>query len=203
MKIKKMILVIFFSVMNLAVAQNYVLTIDGKPYDISLDKPMDIKVGGGQVSVKLAQKDVFKYTKKNFSFDHPKQYMPSKTDLGEGLFQTAMITPLGSVVMIQEYTTMAPSGLMDLMINELTKEERNYGYEIDSKPLSKTLSDGMVLGGFVVTSKYNATEINRIFLAVDVKDSGLFIMTQIDNDIGANDHGFIEQFYSSLKVTMK
>ncbi len=201
--IKNTVCVVFLLLAHAVVADNYTITIDGQSYDIALNKSVEVKVGDELVTVQLEQKDVLKYSVKNFSFDHAKEYLPSKTDLGDGLYQTVLMTPLGSAVMIQEYITLAPSGMMDLMINEITKEERDYGYTIESKAISKTLSDGVSLSGFEVTSKYKDSDIKRMFLTFDVKDSGLFIMTQIDYGIAANDDAFIKVFYDSLKISMK
>ena len=63
------------------------------------------------------------FKSENFSFEHPIRLSPSRTDLGGGVFQTMMASPLGTMVMIQEYTAINPSGLIDMMLNELTKEE--------------------------------------------------------------------------------
>ena len=188
---------------NISFAGNYVLTIDNESYDLSLDKEIRILVGDRSVLAKLKQKENFTYTTDNFSFEYPKQYSPSKSDLGDGIFQTVMMTPLGTVVMIQEYTNLDPSGLMGIMINEITKKEREYGYKINSKPISTTLTDGTVLSGKVVTSKYKGSDIKRLFYAYGIKDAGLFIMTQIDYEIASGDKVVIDRFMKSLNITVK
>ena len=66
MTIKYVIFMLLLSVVNLGLAENYVLTIDGKPYEISLEKKLKVKVGEEFVSVMLAQKDVFTYKVDNF-----------------------------------------------------------------------------------------------------------------------------------------
>ncbi|GJM06112.1 MAG: hypothetical protein DHS20C09_21080 [marine bacterium B5-7] len=184
-------------------AANYVLTIDGQSYDISLDTQISVKVGEQNVAAKLVQKDFLTFATENFSFEHPKQFIPAKSNLGDGLFQTVLMTPVGSAVMVQEYLNMAPSSLMDLMINEITKEEREYGYQIESNPVSKTLPGGKVLDGMVVTSKYKGSDMKRVFYTYSVKDSGLFIMTQIDYEIGLDDEEIIDNIIDSLKITMQ
>lgn len=202
--IYKCIVVLAFSITaQLAFAGNYVLTIDNKPYDLTLGESKRIKVDGQYFSVKIEQKNTLTYKTENFSFQHSNKYAPSKSDLGSGIFQTAMMTPLGSLVMVQEYQNMDPSGLIGLMINEVTKEEREYGYKIESVPNSITLSDGKKLTGKVVTSKYKGSDIKRFFYTYGIKDSGLFIMTQIDYQIDSNKEEFIEKFFNSFKITMK
>lgn len=203
MKIRILVTLLFLSMAKVSFAANYILTIDKESHDVSLDKETRIKVGDNYVFVKLAQKDIFLYATDNFSFEHPSQYAPSKSDLGNGILQTAMMTPLGSVVLVQEYLNLDPSGLIDLMINEITKEEREYGYKIESSQKSITLSDGKVLNGKVVTSKYKGSDIKRVFYTYGIKDSGLFIMTQIDYEVESSGESLINEVIGSLKVTME
>ena len=203
MKLKIITAFLTLSVVMPTTAANYVLTIDGQSYDISLDTQISVKVGEQNVAAKLVQKDFLTFATENFSFEHPKQFIPAKSNLGDGLFQTVLMTPVGSAVMVQEYLNMAPSSLMDLMINEITKEEREYGYQIESNTVSKTLAGGKVLDGMVVTSKYKGSDMKRVFYTYSVKDSGLFIMTQIDYEIGLDDEEIIDNIIDSLKITMQ
>lgn len=193
----------FVVIANLSFAGNYILTVDGESHELSLDNKIEIEVGNKTVSAVLRQKDHLLYKTESFSFEHQKEYSPSHTDLGDGVLQTAMMTPLGTVIMIQEYSTIDPSGMMDLMINEITKEEREYGYKIDSKPITTTLSNGKVLNGKVVTSKYLESDIERYFYTYGVKDSGLFIITNIDYEIASGDQDVIDRFMESLTITLE
>ncbi len=188
---------------QVSIAANYVLKIGDDSYEISLDKGIKIQVGGKYLPVKLVQKEVLTYKTDNFSFEHPRQYSPSKSDVGGGIFQTAMMTPLGSVVLVQEYLSLDPSSLVDLMVKEVTKEEREYGYRIKSSNASVTLSDGNVLKGKVVTSKYKGSDIKRFIYTYGAKDSGLLIMTQFDFETEPSAETLIADVIGSLKVTMK
>ncbi len=200
---KFLVVLAFLVTTQLAFAGNYILTIDNRPYDLSLGEAERIKVGDQYFSVKIEQKNILTYKTENFSFQYSNKYSPSKSDLGGGIIQTAMITPLGTVVMVQEYQNMNPSGLIDLMINEVTKEEREYGYKIESNLHSITLSDGKELTGKVVTSKYKGSDRKRYFYTYGIKDSGLFIMTQIDYKIDSKNEEFIKKFINSFIITMK
>ncbi len=203
MMYKFLVVLAFSATAQLAFAGNYVLTIDKEPFDLTLGEAKRIKVDDQFFSVKIEQKSILTYTTDSFSFQYSNKYAPSKSDLGEGIFQTAMVTPLGSLVLVQEYQNMNPSGLMGMMINEVTKEERKYGYKIKSASNSITLSDGKKITGKVVTSKYKGSDIKRFFYTYGIKDSGLFIMTQIDYAIDSNNEEFIEKFINSLIITMK
>lgn len=203
MKYKFLTFLAFVLSTPLAFSGNYVLTINDKEYDLSLGEKERIKVGDQYLSIILNQKDNLIFKTDNFSFQHPSKYSPSKNDLGNGIYQSAMMTPLGTVVLVQEYSSIDPSGLVDLMVNEVTKEERNYGYDIKSSPDSLTLSDGAKLTGKVVVSKYKGSNIKRNIYTYGMKDSGLLIMTQIDYGLASSDEEIIKNFFDSLLITIK
>ncbi len=203
MKIKIVTGLLLSLIANISFAGNYILTIDGTSYEMSLDKKTQIKLGDSSFLVKLTQKEFLTYTTDSFSFEYSNKYSPSSSDLGDGILQSVMMTPLGVTMLVQEYTTMDPSTILDLMINEITKEEREYGYKIDAKKSSVNLPNGIVLRGKVVTSKYKGSDIKREFYTYGIKDAGLFIMTQIDYEIASSDEVVIDTFMKSLKITMK
>ncbi len=188
---------------QLAFAGNYILTINNKQYDVALGETEKIKVGDQYLNIKVDKKDILTFRTENFSFQHKSKYSPSKTDLGDGIYQTAMVTPLGTAVMIQEYDSLDPTGLVDFMVNEVTKEEKDYGYVVKSSPDSLTLSDGTKLSGKVVVSKYSGSHIKRFFYTYGKKDAGLLFMTQIDYEMAAEDEEVINHFFESLLITMK
>lgn len=203
MKTKIIVALILLTSMNMLFSANYVLTVGDESYDVSLDTDTKIKVGGEYISINLKQKNILLYSTGGFSFQHPKQYSPSKTELDSEISQTVIMTPLGSVLMIQQYTNFNPTSLLELMVNQVTKEERDYGYEIESFEKTKTLSDGKVLNGLVVTSKYEGSDIKRSFYTYGLKDSGLFIMTQIDYEIEPVGEKLIEDIFKSLIIKIK
>lgn len=203
MKIKYLSTLLLLFLVNIAFANNYTLIINNEAHDISLDDETNIEVGNQTISVKLEQKDVFTFSTENYSFQHDRQYAPNRSYLGDGVHQTAMMTPLGTLVMVQEYASIDPAALLDFMIVEVTKEERNYGYDIQETKASKTLPDGSVLTGKLVTSKYSGSDIKRLFYSYSGRDAGLFVMTQIDYEIGAGDEDMIDRFFNSLEVNMK
>ena len=203
MKHKLLIVLILIAISPTSFAANYLLKIGEKIYEISLDESIDVQVGDKLLPVKLELKKTLTFKTENFSFQHPSEYTPSKSELDSDIFQTAMITPLGSILMVQEYLTLDPSGLVDLMVNELTKEEQNYGYKIDSSDTSITLSDGKVLEGKIVTSKYKGTDIKRVIYTYSVKDSGLLLVTQFDYEIDPDGETLLMDAIKSLEITME
>lgn len=183
-------------------AGNFILTIDGKKLEIDLDTQSVVELEGGQeVQVLLEKKDIIDFGTDNFTFSHPNQVTPARTDVGGGIHQTIMATPLGTMVLVQEYAGMDPSGIVDFMLSELLKEEVDYGYEISKSDASKTLADGTELKGRHGVSKYQADEYNRYVFSYGQRDSGLLIVTQVEKAAPQEDLAMIEQFWKSLRVS--
>ncbi|MGH1427346.1 MAG: hypothetical protein ACRBEE_05365 [Arenicella sp.] len=201
----RLVLLIVLScvVSSVGLAGNFILSIDGENYDVSLGKDETIKIGDKELIVKIEQKETLTYQSDFFSFDHSNKHAPSKSTLDAGLFQTAMITPLGALVLVQEYSTLNPSSLVGLMINEVTKEEKQYGYEITEEASERTLADGTVLKGKVVFSKYKGSDIKRYLYTYGKKDAGILVMTQIDYELAKEDEAMINQFFKTLNVDIQ
>ena len=202
MKLKILMATLLSLGVQSSIAGNYILNIGNESYELSLGETTKVKVNGQNIPIKLIQKDSLIFKTENFSFEHPRQYNPSKTDLGDGVYQTTMMTPLGSLVLVQEYESIDPAQLIDFMKNELTKEEKEYGYKIESSPTSIKLPDGKVLTGKVVTSKYKGSDIKRNIVAYSAKDSGLLVVTHVDYESEPNADAVVLKVVDSLKVTM-
>lgn len=192
------------AVCGYAFAANYTLTIDGKDYEIDLGKQQVIKLADGRtLQITLNKKAIVTFKGDHFAFDHPSRFSPSRTDLGDGIHQTMMASPVGTLVMIQEYTSLDPSGLVDMVLNELTKEEAQYGYKITKRETSKTLSDGTRLTGKMAVSTYKDTEYTRHVLCYRARDAGLLIVTQFEKSCPREEREIIDVFWKTLEVSMK
>ena len=189
---------------SLVLAGNYLLTIDGKPYELDIGELTTATLQNGQkVQVKLEKKDIATFKTEMFSFNHPSDFTPSKIDLGDGVYQTIMATPSGTTVMIQEYMELNPCGLIDMLVTELTKEEVHYGYTITKKDVSKQLAEGHTVTGKLVVSKYRKDENQRNVLCYGGKDAGLIIVTQLDNNTRGEDMAMIDLFWKTLTILVK
>lgn len=187
-----------------ALAGNYVITIDGKEVEVDEDKEGSVTLENGQtVKVLLKKKDILTYATDSFSFDHSKHYTPARTDLGANVFQSMLVTPIGTAVMIQEYKTLNPANLIDMMVDELTKEEVNYGYKLTESPETMTLADGTVLKGKKVVTTHDEGAYTRYILAASGKGKGNLFITQIERDNEENEAEVIDLFWKSLKVNLK
>lgn len=184
-------------------AGNYTLTIDGQQYNVDLATPQQLKLPSGQsIQLTLEKNATSTFKANGYAFDHPSTLTPSQTSLSSNIQQTGLMSPLGTVIMIQTYNGLNPTGLVDLMLQELTKEEAQYGYTITNSPAQKKLAAGTLLKGKTSLSKYKDREYARSVLGFGGHDSGLLIMTQIEKEAPQEDREMIELFWKTLRISL-
>jgi hypothetical protein len=187
-----------------SVAGNYVLTVEGEKHEVDVGEQTIIKLSDGKtIQVTLEKKAVASFSVENFSFDHPGDVAPSRTDLGNGVHQTMMTTPLGTLAIVQEYTNMNPSDLVDVMLNELTKEEKEYGYAITNSSEKMKLANGKMLSGKKSIATYRGEQIIRHVLCYSLRDAGIIVITQMAKDASPIDKAMIDTFWESFNITIK
>lgn len=181
---KTYILILILFITNLIHSQgDYTIEINGKVFEIDLDKDYDLDVKDNIFKIKVKQKDTLLYADAYFSFKYPKEYKVSSTELDGGIEQLFLMTAEGSGFIIQKYATMSPALLNELMINEVTKESVTYGFELKREDYQRVLTSGFKIDVNRAVLTYN-DEINIYEIAsIGKKDSGLLIMTMEMNDI--------------------
>lgn len=189
---------------NLALAGNYILVIDGQEYEVDLDEQANIKLADGKaLNVTLKKKPMLTYKTDLYSFDHPNQVTPTRQDLGEGIFQMMMSSAQGTVIIVQDYSTMDPSGMIDLMLDELTREEKQAGYKYLDTPLTKKLVNETQAVGKQSIAAFDGKQMTRQVLSVSGKDKGLLVITMLDKEAPESDRKMLADFWSSLKPNLK
>ncbi len=185
-------------------AANYSIVVNGTSHDIDIGKEISVNLANGTpLTITLNKKAIVTFSTDNFSFDYSGDGAPSRSDIGDGIFQTMMSSPLGTLVLLQEYGTTDPSSLIDLMIKELTKEEKKYGYTITETPSQMKIGSGILFKGKKSVVKYKGEETTRQVLVHSVKDGGVMVITSIGSDASEADKKMIDIFWKSLKISMK
>ena len=182
---------------------NYEISINGKTYDISLGRDYQIKSDSGEtLHFRVNKKAVMTYKNGYTSFQHKSDFAVSSVDLGNGIRQTMTNTAVGTLVLIQEYSTMNPVSLVNLMLQELTKEQINYGYKMQKETYSKALKDGTKLFGKRAILKYNDEEEYWTVLAYGKKDRGFMVITKIDRENLDTEKNIIELMWETLQIEL-
>jgi len=201
---KSMIPSVVVLLVFLAAAQgmsaDYAITINGKSQDIDLDRKTTMVLPDGTtLYITLQQKEYLRFSGKLFSFEHKNRYKPNRNDLGEGNFQTSIVTPLGTGIIIQEYTRASPDGLVDVMLKELSKEEVDYGYTYREKKVERKVGGGVMRGKQAVTA-LPEEEWTRTVLSFSKGGKGVLVMTFIERDNYVSEKALIEHMWQTLEL---
>ena len=181
--------------------KNYEIIIDGKSYDLNLDEKIQIEYPGGKTATAVLRKKPYtEYSDQFVTFQHKSELGVSSQDLGNGITQLMSTTATGTIVMIQEYSSMNPTMLIGLMIQELTKESIDYGYKMTQEQVIRKLSSGLILKGTKATLRLKNEEIRLEVLSHGKKDTGILVITQIDKEFAETDLPFHQHFWKTLMV---
>jgi hypothetical protein len=197
--------IICSAVLNLqSYAGNYQVTIEGKKYEIDLGKNATIELANGKkLDLIFKKKDLLTFEGAKFSFDHPNKFTPSRSDLGEGVYQTTIMSPTGSGIIVQEYSLNLPTDMVDLMILELTKEEAEVGYKITKSPIKIPISKEITLKGKRVVSSIKDSGTILQVISYAKKGSGVLVITRMDKDATDEEKLLLKTFWSTLKISLK
>ena len=192
---------LLFSALHVFGQQDYIITINGKPQEIGLNKEYTLVINGKPATIKIASKDTLTYQDEFYSFKHPKELKPSVLKVEEGIEQLTLLTGDGTGFIIQKYTSINPSGLMDMMLQEVTKESVNYGFKMKTKDSEKKLKTGQKLPVRKATLTYkDQTNVYEI-ATYGNKDEGLIILTMVmDDSASKSANNFIDLLWNSFEL---
>lgn len=202
MKTQILITSFIFALAGILHASDYVISIDGRSAEIGINEELKFTTSAGKVlTIILKQKEFIVFKSSLFSMKHKNTIKPIKNNLGDGIYQTMMMTALGTGIIVQEYMHMNPEQLINLMIKELTKEEVDYGYKYNEKNIEKIIDDKKVRGKQALTT-YPGAEWTRSVLAYGDKDKGVIIVTMIEKDQYNSEQYLISDFWKYFSLSI-
>ena len=180
--------------------KNYVMTIDGKDYDINIDDTITVQSQKGNVAITLKRKEFSTFTKDVVSFEHRSDLSVAATDIDRDIHQYLLASALGTLIIVQKYDAMNPDSLNELMINQIAKDDIASGYKIKKSDFSRTLSDGTKMNGLRARLTYKKDDVDLQVLSVDLGDSGVIAITRYNNDMAVGEDKIIDRFWETLKL---
>jgi hypothetical protein len=181
--------------------QDYTLQINDSSFDVSLDKEYSTFINDKKVTFKLKQKDILTHSNNLYIFQHSKDVKISKKEIDAGIEQISILTAEGSGLLIQQYQTMNPTLLNELMLKEMTKESINYGFKETKSTYKKVLKSGQIIDITKSVLKYK-DEVNIYEIAsIGKKDEGILIVTiRLDEDKNTQGQSIIDLMWESLII---
>ncbi|WP_442846247.1 hypothetical protein [Leeuwenhoekiella sp. H156] len=180
--------------------EHYILLIDGDSLRVDLNKDLKYTLKSGkEIDLKLVQPDLLTYEDEMLTFLYPNAVTLSKIPVEEGLIQIMAMRATGNGVLVQEYNFINPESIIDLILNEITKESLNYGYSKKEEPYSLDLKSGQTLKGKRIIMEYNGEKEIYTAFAHGKKDQGvlLIVLNTVEND---EDTAILNTILNSLEL---
>ncbi|NRD20941.1 hypothetical protein HNV08_12865 [Winogradskyella eckloniae] len=201
MKYNLLLLMLLCIATTVNAQKDYVITIDGKSYDMALDGNQEVKIKGKLYNIGLKKKDTLLLDDAYFEMKYTKDHEVSRVDIDSDIEQIMLMTAGGSGLIIQKYGSFNPTMLQEMMLNEVTKESVSYGYELKREDYEKELSSGETVNILKAVLTYKGeTEVYEV-MAQGKKDEGIIVMT-MNMNMGVKDGGedMIQLMWNSLKI---
>jgi hypothetical protein len=183
--------------------KTYKLTVGEVTVEINPGDTVEVTLPGGQqTTVTLQLNEFTTYSGGIFSFVHPTSVAVAKTDLGDSVVQHLMASATGTLVIVQEYGSMNPVALNQLMLQELTKESVQAGGELAQEETTRTLADGKVVTGLKATVTSRTEKASYEVLGFGTTDQGVILITRIDDEYRASEESLLSKFWETLKIKL-
>ena len=183
-------------------AKNFVLSIDGQEVGIDLGESVEVTGANGQkmkVSLKRAEQVTFHGGM--LSFTHRGDLTVSSTAIDKDITQHLLASANGTVIIVQEYTGLDPTSLLELMLTTITEESAAAGGKLTKAETQRDVAGRKIKGlKAEVVSGSDKTHVEAYTLGTSGK--GLVIITQLSDDNRDVDQAMLEGFWKSLAIKL-
>ncbi len=186
---------------NAGDGKGFRLTIDGVEVGVNPGDTLDVTMKDGRrIPVELQRSDTVTFTGGKFSFDHDGKFTVAKTDLGDGVQQYALMTPIGTGIIVQVYKGLNPSGYTDVVLQQMVQESLNGGAKISRHATERTLPSGSVLKGVKAETATDGDVMEYEIVATGRPEGGVLVATLLNRENIAKEGMILDKLWASLKV---
>jgi hypothetical protein len=140
------------------------------------------------------------FTGGKFSFDHDGKFTVAKTDLGGGVQQYALMTSIGTGIIVQVYKGLNPSSYTDAVLQQMVQESLNGGAKVSKRSTQRTLPSGTVLKGLKAETTTDDDVMEYEIVATGRPEGGVLVATFLNRENLPKEGGILDKFWSTLKV---
>ncbi len=186
---------------NAGDGKGFRLTIDGVSVSINPGDTLEVTMKDGRkVQVELQRSETVTFTGGKFSFDHDGKFTVAKTDLGDGVQQYALMTPIGTGIIVQVYKGLNPSSYTDVVLQQMVQESINGGAKISKRATQRTLPSGTVLKGVKAETTTDDDVMEYEIVATGRPEGGVLVATFLNKENIPKEGGVLDKLWSTLKV---
>ncbi|TXH85261.1 MAG: hypothetical protein E6Q77_00850 [Rhizobium sp.] len=186
---------------NAGNGKGFRLMIDGVNVGINPGDTLDVTLKDGRkVTVELQRSESVTFTGGKFSFDHDGKFTVAKTDLGGGVQQYALMTPIGTGIIVQEYKGLNPTGITDFVLQQMVQESISGGAKMTKQAMERTLPSGPVLKGVKAETTTDNTVMEYEIVATGRPEGGVLVATFLNKENLSKEGTILDKLWASLKV---
>ena len=182
-------------------ASEYALIIDGVTNTVELGKNQTLQLPGGEARVRLERQAATHFVRPMFGFHLAVPLGVNSTAIGEGVHQSLITTPRGALILIQEYETTDPRAMVEMMLEEITKNEQAADYEVSKEQVTQTVGDLEIRGERARSTTGHEEWVREVYSA-SAGESGVLSITAIEVKNNAREQELIDEFWEHLSLTL-
>ena len=181
--------------------EDFLLQINDTVLSVQLDKPYQLNVKGNLVRFKVSSRDTLTYDSKLYNFLYPKAFRVSHTNVDAGIEQISLLSAEGSGILIQQYESLNPTSLNELMLTEMTKESISYGFVSTRTTYKRKLKSGQEIQVTRAELRYKDDVNIYEITSIGKKDAGMIVVTmKMDDDKNTEGQKVIDLMWHSLML---
>lgn len=182
--------------------KNFVLSIDGREFGLDLGETVEVTGADGQkLKVSLKRADAVTFRGGMLSFTHRGDLTVSSTSLDKDITQHLLASANGTVVIVQEYTSLDPTSLLDLMLTTITDEPVAAGAKLTKTETARDVAGRQIKGlKAELVNGSDRTHVEAYTFGGGGK--GVVIITQLADDYRDIDQAILDGFWSSLSLKL-
>jgi hypothetical protein len=181
--------------------EDFLLQINDTVLSVQLDKPYQVNVKGNMVRFKVSSRDTLTYDSKLYNFLYPKAFRVSHTNVDAGIEQISLLSAEGSGILIQQYESLNPTALNELMLTEMTKESISYGFVSTRTTYKRKLKSGQEVVVTRAELRYKDDVNIYEITSIGKKDAGMIVVTmKMDDEKNTEGQKVIDLMWHSLML---
>ena len=181
--------------------KDYIIEIDGDSVFASLGEPAKfILKDGKSIVIKIRKKDFLSFQKGPVSFSYPSKYSVTSKAIDEDSEQILLMSAGGAGIMIQIYSSVSPSGIVDFMLAQIAEDDINAGYKESKTDIEKQTNNGILLKGKRAVLKMDTDTKVYSVLSYGKGKKGIMIIEVNSEELEKDEQQLFDVFWSSLAI---
>ncbi|HMK27354.1 MAG TPA: hypothetical protein VK483_15085 [Chitinophagaceae bacterium] len=181
--------------------KDYIIEIDGDSVFASLGEPAKFMLKDGKsIVIKIRKKEFLSFQKGPVSFSYPSKYSVTSKAIDEDAEQILLMSAGGAGIMIQVYSSLSPTGIVDFMLAQIAEDDIKAGYKESKTDIEKQTNNGILLKGKRAVLKMDDDIKVYSVLSYGKGKKGIMIIEINSEDLEKDEQQLFDVFWSSLTV---